>query len=231
MLFDPRERARPCAHRRHVHHRAPHRRRGRARGAPAGPWDARVLAVLGTGVQARSHAARIRRDPRLGRGPRRRTRPREGRGARRRDGAPPPARSRRPSVAPTSSPRRRTAASRRPATGSRRASTSARSATTRPAPSSTRHRLRRDDRGRVPRRARTAARRRARARRARRVRDPAELGELVAGTRPGRTAPEELTLYKSVGVAVQDLAAAALVVAAAREHGVGPEIELEEIHA
>ena len=57
-----------------------------------------------------------------------------------------------------------------------------------------------------------------------------ELGELVAGTRPGRTAPEEITLYKSVGVAVQDLAAAALVLAAARERGVGIEIELEEIH-
>ena len=57
----------------------------------------------------------------------------------------------------------------------------------------------------------------------------AELGELVAGTRAGRTSREELTLYKSVGVAVQDLAAAALVLAAARERGVGLEIELEEI--
>jgi ornithine cyclodeaminase/alanine dehydrogenase-like protein (mu-crystallin family) len=56
-----------------------------------------------------------------------------------------------------------------------------------------------------------------------------ELGELVAGTRPGRTSPEEITLYKSVGVAVQDLAAAALVLAAARERGAGFEIELEEI--
>jgi alanine dehydrogenase len=59
----------------------------------------------------------------------------------------------------------------------------------------------------------------------------AELGELVAGTRPGRTSPDETTLYKSVGVAVQDLAAAALVLAAARERGVGLTIELEEIHA
>ena len=42
-----------------------------------------------------------------------------------------------------------------------------------------------------------------------------ELGELVAGTRGGRTSAEEMTLYKSVGVAVQDLAAAALVLAAA----------------
>jgi ornithine cyclodeaminase len=64
--------------------------------------------------------------------------------------------------------------------------------------------------------------------------DPAsvvELGEVLAGTRRGRTTPVETTLYKSVGVAVQDLAAAALVVAAARERGAGLEIEIEEIHA
>ncbi|HEX3055757.1 MAG TPA: ornithine cyclodeaminase family protein [Gaiellaceae bacterium] len=42
-----------------------------------------------------------------------------------------------------------------------------------------------------------------------------ELGEVLAGTRPGRTSAEQLTLYKSVGVAVQDLAAAGLVLAAA----------------
>ncbi|HET9116127.1 MAG TPA: hypothetical protein VFN33_08545 [Gaiellaceae bacterium] len=58
-----------------------------------------------------------------------------------------------------------------------------------------------------------------------------ELGEIVAGTADGRTAPEQITLYKSVGVAVQDLAAATLVLAAARERGAGQEIELEEIHA
>ena len=54
-----------------------------------------------------------------------------------------------------------------------------------------------------------------------------ELGELVAGTKPGRTSPEQVTLYKSVGVAVQDAAAAALVLAAARLRSVGREIELE----
>jgi len=56
----------------------------------------------------------------------------------------------------------------------------------------------------------------------------AELGELVAGVKPGRTSPAEITLYKSVGVAVQDAAAAALVLAAARERSVGRVIELEE---
>jgi alanine dehydrogenase len=54
-----------------------------------------------------------------------------------------------------------------------------------------------------------------------------EVGELVAGSRPGRASPEQITLYKSVGVAVQDAAAAALVLAAARERGVGREVDLE----
>jgi alanine dehydrogenase len=56
--------------------------------------------------------------------------------------------------------------------------------------------------------------------------DIAEIGELVLGRRPGRTAAEQITLYKSVGVAVQDAAAAALVLAAAREQHVGREIDL-----
>ncbi len=54
----------------------------------------------------------------------------------------------------------------------------------------------------------------------------AEIGELVQGSRPGRSSPEQITLYKSVGVAVQDGAAAALALRAAREHGAGREIEL-----
>lgn len=54
----------------------------------------------------------------------------------------------------------------------------------------------------------------------------AELGELVAGIRPGRTSPDQLTLYKSVGVAAQDVAAAALVLAAARATGTGSGVEL-----
>jgi ornithine cyclodeaminase/alanine dehydrogenase-like protein (mu-crystallin family) len=58
-----------------------------------------------------------------------------------------------------------------------------------------------------------------------------ELGEIIAGTATGRSSADQITLYKSVGVAVQDLAAAALVLAAARERGAGQEIELEEIHA
>jgi alanine dehydrogenase len=58
--------------------------------------------------------------------------------------------------------------------------------------------------------------------------DVVELGELVNGTRPGRTSEDQITLYKSVGVAVQDAAAASLVLAAARERSIGREIHLEE---
>ena len=56
----------------------------------------------------------------------------------------------------------------------------------------------------------------------------AELGELVRGDKPGRTDPDQITLYKSVGVAVQDVAAAALVLEAARARRIGTEIDLEE---
>jgi ornithine cyclodeaminase len=55
-----------------------------------------------------------------------------------------------------------------------------------------------------------------------------ELGELVSGSRTGRTSEDQITLYKSVGVAVQDAAAASLVLAAARERSIGQEIQLEE---
>jgi ornithine cyclodeaminase len=51
----------------------------------------------------------------------------------------------------------------------------------------------------------------------------AEIGELISGARPGRTAPQQITLYKSVGVAVQDAVAAHLVLEAAEQQGVGRE--------
>ena len=49
-------------------------------------------------------------------------------------------------------------------------------------------------------------------------RDPdsvTEVGEVLLGTRPGRSAPSQLTLYKSMGHATQDVVAAALVYRAA----------------
>jgi alanine dehydrogenase len=53
-----------------------------------------------------------------------------------------------------------------------------------------------------------------------------EIGELIEGSIPSRTSREEITLYKSVGVAVQDGVAAALVLQAARERDIGREFEL-----
>ena len=52
----------------------------------------------------------------------------------------------------------------------------------------------------------------------------AELGELLVGSRPGRRDDGELTVFKSLGLAVEDLAAAALCVERARASGVGTEV-------
>jgi len=54
----------------------------------------------------------------------------------------------------------------------------------------------------------------------------AEIGEVLAGSRPGRTDDAELTLFKSVGNAVQDLAVAGLVLREARRLELGTEVEL-----
>jgi ornithine cyclodeaminase len=53
-----------------------------------------------------------------------------------------------------------------------------------------------------------------------------EIGEVIAGVRPGRQSDDELTVYKSVGIGVMDAAAAALVLRAAAEQGRGVEVEL-----
>ena len=53
----------------------------------------------------------------------------------------------------------------------------------------------------------------------------AELGEVLVGDHPGRRSEDELTLFKSLGLAVEDLAAAELVVARARAEGAGTEVE------
>jgi len=53
-----------------------------------------------------------------------------------------------------------------------------------------------------------------------------ELGAIAAGLELGRSSPQEITLFKSVGVAVQDAAAANAALAAARELGLGQEVSL-----
>jgi ornithine cyclodeaminase/alanine dehydrogenase-like protein (mu-crystallin family) len=53
-----------------------------------------------------------------------------------------------------------------------------------------------------------------------------ELGEVLAGRAPGRTGPEELTVFRSLGLAVEDLAAAERAVSVARRRGIGVEVHL-----
>ena len=53
----------------------------------------------------------------------------------------------------------------------------------------------------------------------------AELGSVITGQVPGRESPEDITLFNSVGLAIQDLAICSLVVERARQKGIGKEID------
>ena len=55
-----------------------------------------------------------------------------------------------------------------------------------------------------------------------------ELGEVIAGTRPGRQAREDITLYNSVGVGIQDVVTARIVLDAAAKQHLGTEVGLHE---
>jgi ornithine cyclodeaminase/alanine dehydrogenase len=54
----------------------------------------------------------------------------------------------------------------------------------------------------------------------------ASLGEVLIGAKPGRESSEEITLFKSCGLAIQDVSTALAVYSAARERGIGIEVEL-----
>ncbi len=54
----------------------------------------------------------------------------------------------------------------------------------------------------------------------------AELGEIVNGSAPGRTGQDQVTFFKSVGNAVQDVAVATLALAEAEARGLGRQVEL-----
>jgi ornithine cyclodeaminase/alanine dehydrogenase-like protein (mu-crystallin family) len=56
--------------------------------------------------------------------------------------------------------------------------------------------------------------------------DVHELGEVVAGRHSGRTRPDQVTLFESQGVAMEDVAVAIRLVARARERRVGTEIPI-----
>ena len=53
-----------------------------------------------------------------------------------------------------------------------------------------------------------------------------ELGEVVLGGMRGREKPEEITLFKSVGLAIEDVSTAAAAYAKAKSLGVGREVAL-----
>ena len=53
-----------------------------------------------------------------------------------------------------------------------------------------------------------------------------ELGEVVLGRVPGRTADDQITVFKSLGMAVEDVVAADLVLRRAAETGAGTELTL-----
>ena len=57
----------------------------------------------------------------------------------------------------------------------------------------------------------------------------AELGDVVIGRKPGRQSSDEIFVFDSTGMALQDVAAAALVYQRARERHVGRSIALNEI--
>lgn len=54
----------------------------------------------------------------------------------------------------------------------------------------------------------------------------ASLGEIVIGDKPGRENDEEITVFKSCGLAIQDVSTALAVYQAAKAKGVGTEVEL-----
>ncbi len=54
----------------------------------------------------------------------------------------------------------------------------------------------------------------------------AEIGDILIGEHPGRESASEITLFKSLGIAVEDLAAAELVYRNALDQGIGTQVEL-----
>jgi ornithine cyclodeaminase len=55
----------------------------------------------------------------------------------------------------------------------------------------------------------------------------AELGEVLIGAHPGRTSEDEITVFKSLGLAIEDLAAAAHVYEKARTQSLGSWVEFD----
>jgi alanine dehydrogenase len=58
-----------------------------------------------------------------------------------------------------------------------------------------------------------------------------ELAEIVAGKTPGRSNPEQITLFKSNGIAIEDIVVAGRIYELARERGMGRQVPLWEKQA
>ena len=54
----------------------------------------------------------------------------------------------------------------------------------------------------------------------------ASLGEIVIGEKPGRQNPDEITVFKSCGLAIQDIATALAIYNAAKAKGIGTQVEI-----
>ncbi len=54
----------------------------------------------------------------------------------------------------------------------------------------------------------------------------AELGEVLIGAREGRRAADEITIFKSLGLAIEDIAAAQFIYERARREGAGTAVDL-----
>jgi ornithine cyclodeaminase/alanine dehydrogenase-like protein (mu-crystallin family) len=57
---------------------------------------------------------------------------------------------------------------------------------------------------------------------------PAEIAEVVTGHRPGRVSPEEITVFDSTGIALEDVAAAAAAYERALSQGRGARVRLAD---
>src|SRR4029077_3026959 len=56
--------------------------------------------------------------------------------------------------------------------------------------------------------------------------DVYELGRIVASRAPGREKPEDITLFKSLGIGLEDIAVGIKVLASAKQSGIGKWLEL-----
>ena len=52
------------------------------------------------------------------------------------------------------------------------------------------------------------------------------LSQIVIGRLPGRNSPSEITIYKSLGLGIEDIAVGVQVLAAAKQRGLGQELPI-----